>query len=128
MPVGWDIFIDTEGTKGLETTLKSNLKIQLLALHLHDYMGHGTRTQPSQPFLSKEELIRDVVAQNLPNRRGSLLGPMPEMMPELSITQARRSDASRTRQKQKEPLNFARASLLFAQSGTESEQLETGSP
>lgn len=88
-------------------------------------MGHGTRTQPSQPFLSKEELIRDVVAQNLPNRRGSLLGPMPEMMPELSITQARRSDASRTRQKQKEPLNFARASLLFAQSNAES---EPGSP
>ena len=31
-------YLDTEGAKGLETTLKSNLKIQLLALHLH-----GTR-------------------------------------------------------------------------------------
>ena len=88
-------------------------------------MGHGTRTQPSQPFLSKEELIRGVVAQNLPNRRGSLLGPMPEM-PEISITQARRSDASRTRQKPKEPLNLARASLLFAQSGNP--ESDPGSP
>lgn len=73
----------------------------------------------------QEELIRGVVAQNLPNRRGSLLGPMPEM-PELSITQARRSDASRTRQKPKEPLNLARASLLFAQSGNP--ESDPGSP
>lgn len=73
----------------------------------------------------QEELIRGVVAQNLPNRRGSLLGPMPEM-PEISITQARRSDASRTRQKPKEPLNLARASLLFAQSGNP--ESDPGSP
>lgn len=73
----------------------------------------------------QEELIRGVVAQNLPNRRGSLLGPMPEM-PEISITQARRSDASRTRQKPKEPLNLAHASLLFAQSGNP--ESDPGSP
>lgn len=73
----------------------------------------------------QEELIRGVVAQNLPNRRGSLLGPMPEM-PEISITQARRSDASRTRQKPKEPLNLAPASLLFAQSGNP--ESDPGSP
>ena len=89
----------------------SNLKIQLLALH-------GTRySQPSQPFLSRQEqLVRDVVAQNLPKRRGSMLGPMPET-PDISTTQARRNEASRTRVKTKEPLNLARASLLFAQSG-----------
>lgn len=66
----------------------------------------------------QEELVCGVVAQNQVKRRGSL-GPIPDQMPDLSLTMARRSDAARSRplQKPKEPLNLARASALFAQSG-----------
>ena len=61
---------------------------------------------------SKEQLIREVVAQSLPKRRTSLLSTAPEM-PDISLMGVRRSLRTGHGGKSKVPMSIERASLLL---------------